>query len=289
MPCFGTRERDVVRFDAKGHPFTFRRRLAGKVLRELFTLLWAISPLRPVLRRWWPPMRQRVRSWQFRLHPADNITDRVMWVRNQPPELASIARLTLLIEGKRALVFDLGANTGVYTLALATSSGPGSRLVAFEPNPSMAQRLRTNLALNGLTDRVQVEQVALAAAAGDAVLHLDAYNLGASSLHHRQGAGLPGTIPVVTRRLADFLPPATDWPYDTFVVKADIEGYEDAVFAPFLAAVPPKFLPDAILLETALAHRWQTDIRETLRTHGYTPTFEGDDGNTLFLRRPLTL
>ena len=85
------------------------------------------------------------------------------------------------------------------------------------------------------------------------------------------------------------MPPSTDWPFDVFVVKADIEGCEDAVFGRFLDDVPTEALPDAILLETTLVHRWRFDVRETLRSRGYMPTFEGEDGNTLFLRGRLTL
>ena len=72
------------------------------------------------------------------LHPADNYTERFMWRKGMRDEAASIGRLTLLVAGKRALIFDIGANCGSFTLPLATAAGPGSRIVAFEPNPVMA-------------------------------------------------------------------------------------------------------------------------------------------------------
>ena len=114
----------------------------------------------------------------FLLHPADNYTERFMWRRGLRAEAASIGRLTLLVAGKRALVFDVGANCGAFTLPLATAAGPGSRIVAFEPNPVMAARLRTNLALNGLTESVHVVEVALGAQDGEAPLNLVERNLG---------------------------------------------------------------------------------------------------------------
>lgn len=60
-------------------------------------------------------------------------------------------------------VYNLGANIGFFTLALARLVGPAGRVVAFEPNPSAYARLRENLALNDLQARVELR----ALAAGD--------------------------------------------------------------------------------------------------------------------------
>ena len=229
-------------------------------------------------------MRRQVRSWRMLLHPGDDLTERLMWLRGQPPEMASISRLTLLVAGKRALVFDAGANCGTFALPLAEAAGAGSRIVAFEPNPVMAQRLRTNLALNGLAEQVEVVEVALAAKRSDTVLHLHGENLGASSIRPPRTTRSAATIPVVTRPLCDFLPPADARGFEIFVLKVDVEGYEDEVVAPFLEDVPPEALPDAILMETVLAYRWRVDVRQMLDGRGYTRIFEGEDGNTLFVK-----
>ena len=134
-----------------------------KLLRVLFQCLWGTGVLRPAMRRFWPAMRSQVGGHTMLLNPADNYTERFMWRKGMRDEAASIARLTLLVAGKRALILDIGANCGSFTLPLATAAGPGSRIVAFEPNPVMANRLRTNLALNGLTESVEVAEVLAAA------------------------------------------------------------------------------------------------------------------------------
>ena len=170
----------------------------------------------------------------FLLHPADNYTERFMWRRGLRAEAASIGRLTLLVAGKRALVFDVGANCGAFTLPLATAAGPGSRIVAFEPNPVMAARLRTNLALNGLTESVHVVEVALGAQDGEAPLNLVERNLGRSSLRPVDSII---AIPVAVRLLAPYLPEHSHR-YETFIVKIDVEGYEDEVLVPFLTTIP---------------------------------------------------
>jgi hypothetical protein len=51
--------------------------------------------------------------------------------------------------------YDVGANVGSYTLLAATA---GARVHAFEPSPPTAARLRRNVALNALEERVQVHE-----------------------------------------------------------------------------------------------------------------------------------
>ena len=58
------------------------------------------------------------------------------------------------------LVVDVGANAGVFTIAAALAVGAGGRVVAIEPNATVAARLMENVAENRLTDRVTVYPVA---------------------------------------------------------------------------------------------------------------------------------
>ncbi len=60
------------------------------------------------------------------------------------------------------VVVDGGACYGYFSLLAAELVGPTGRVLAFEPNPRMASLLRRNLTLNGMEDRVMVEEVALA-------------------------------------------------------------------------------------------------------------------------------
>ena len=250
------------------------------LLRILFQFLWELRSLRPIVRRFWPAKKLDVGGHVFLLHPADNYTERFMWRKGMRGEAASIGRVTLLVAGKRALIFDIGANCGAFTLPLATSAAPGSRIVAFEPNPIMAERLRTNLDLNGLTEKVEVAEVALGESNGEASLHLVESNLGQSSL---RAVDSVKSISVAVRPLVHYLPDQSQL-YDIFVIKVDVEGFEDQVLVPFLTAVPPKSIPDAILLETRNDDSWNADLRTVLKQRGFVPFFEGEEQNTLFLR-----
>ena len=207
-------------------------------------------------------------------------TERFMWRKGMRGEATSIGRATLLVAGKRALIFDIGANCGAFTLPLAASSAPGSRIVAFEPNPIMVERLRTNLELNGLTEKVEVEEIALGEYDGDAALHLVESNLGESSLRAVDSVRF---IPVAVRPLVHYLPDQSQF-YDIFIIKIDVEGFEDQILVPFLTAVPAKSVPDAILLETHKDYTWNADLRSVLKQRGFVPFFEGEEQNTLFLR-----
>src|SRR5262245_12887857 len=64
---------------------------------------------------------------------------------------------------KGGLVFDIGANVGVYTELFLKL---GARVVASEPNPECIRTLRAAMA----ADRVAIEPVALADAEGEATL-----------------------------------------------------------------------------------------------------------------------
>jgi FkbM family methyltransferase len=123
------------------------------------------------------------------------------------------------------LAVDVGANLGIYTVALA---GLGAQVVAFEPGTQARSVLEYNVALNGFGDRVRVVPWALGDRDGEAVLTttLD----GANHLEdaHR---GSHATEPVALRTLDSVAGEAPDW-FDAdgpMVVKIDAEGYDEAV------------------------------------------------------------
>ena len=251
--------------------------------RTLFNLLSRTRLLHPLVRRIWPAVQLDVGGHELLLHPADNATERFMWLRGTRREAASIGRLTLLVAGKRSLVFDIGANCGAFTLPLAETAGAGSRIVAFEPNPVMAARLKQNLVRNGLDHRVTVQEVSIAARDGQARLWIGMRNLGLSTLHV-SASSLQNSIEVPVRRLQHFLPPS-GVSYDVFVIKCDIEGCEDQALVPFLKVISDDHLPNAILVETVSSHLWRINLAAVLECRGYKAYFEGEDGNTMFLRR----
>jgi FkbM family methyltransferase len=59
-----------------------------------------------------------------------------------------------------AVVFDVGANLGFFSILSARLAGPGGRVEAFEPVPASADAIRANAALNGLAN-VRVNEAAV--------------------------------------------------------------------------------------------------------------------------------
>src|SRR6201999_566014 len=57
-------------------------------------------------------------------------------------------------------VLDIGAHRGFHSLLFSKKVGPSGKVIAFEPSPQEAKRLRTNLRMNRCTN-VQVNQYAL--------------------------------------------------------------------------------------------------------------------------------
>lgn len=67
------------------------------------------------------------------------------------------------------VVFDVGANVGLYSLAAAAASSRAA-IHAFEPTPEMVERFRTNIALNQF-DQIIVNAVAVGHQSGEIYLH----------------------------------------------------------------------------------------------------------------------
>jgi FkbM family methyltransferase len=59
-------------------------------------------------------------------------------------------------------VLDVGASFGLYTIAAARAVGAGGRVYAFEPADRTASALRLHLRWNGVADRVEVVEAAVA-------------------------------------------------------------------------------------------------------------------------------
>ena len=105
------------------------------------------------------------------------------------------------------VAFDVGANIGYFTLTFASCVGKSGQVHAFEPTPTLADRLRLNAALNCLR-QIRVNQVAIAESSGIATLHLSDEDPEANSLYPME----TGTPTVSVSRVA----------LDTYVADAGV-------------------------------------------------------------------
>jgi FkbM family methyltransferase len=116
-------------------------------------------------------------------------------------------------------VVDVGANLGFFTLLLADLVGPEGRVLSFEPNAGLADRLASSIAVNGFAGIATLHRCALGAAEGLVALDVDARSPGGGRVRE-DGAG---TLPI--RRL-DSVPEALDAEF----IKIDVEGHEQQVW-----------------------------------------------------------
>jgi FkbM family methyltransferase len=118
------------------------------------------------------------------------------------------------------VVLDVGAHLGLYSLTAASLCGSEGIVHAFEPDPRTFPYLVTNLADNGLGERVIATQQAVSDSSTQAVLFMDDSNVATTGLAPSGGSDL--TVLASCVALDDILP--TD--RRVGVIKLDVEGAE---------------------------------------------------------------
>jgi FkbM family methyltransferase len=166
------------------------------------------------------------------------------------------------------LAIDVGANVGALSLAMARSVAPHGRVLAIEPTPRTAKLLRRTCALAGLEQIIQIEECAVGATNGTAMLAIGA-TCGHNSLLPLDKA--TDNIKVRVRPLDALLPSETR----PALVKIDAEGFELEVWrgmerllreTPNLAVIV-EFGPSHLLRSGVTIEAWF----EALTAPGFTP------------------
>ncbi|HID07533.1 MAG TPA: FkbM family methyltransferase [Armatimonadetes bacterium] len=225
--------------------------------------------------RWQDSVRKRLPMLEisalghrFQVNPRDNHCEYTMWKYKRITEPKSVSVLQNAVRGKRALMYDLGANCDLFSVVIGKEIGDGSQVVCFEPNPEMATRLAKNISLNGMKDMATIQQVALGSDDGEGTLSLANKNLGHSASNNQ--------VQVPIRPLSQFTD--TSGSFQIVVLKIDIEGFEDRALIPFFANVDEQYWPQVVLIEVTSAFMWETNVVKTMQSLGYelTDTFEGN-------------
>lgn len=175
--------------------------------------------------------------------------------------------LLLKIMVPDALIFDVGANCGWYSLVLGRSL-PNAQIHAFEPIPHTCQILSRNLELNGL-DHVTVHPIGLSDIGGAREFLYTPQCSGATSL---QLTGQPGevfTVPVVTKTLDEFCGHENLIPD---FIKCDVEGAELLVLRGgerTLSEYKPILLLELLRKWAAKFHYHPNEVLDLLSRYGY--------------------
>ncbi|WP_018289983.1 FkbM family methyltransferase [Verrucomicrobium sp. 3C] len=117
-----------------------------------------------------------------------------------------------------ASYWDVGANVGFYTMLGSRLVGPGGRVVAIEPDPENANRLRAAVEKNGFRN-VEVAEVALSSSEGVMALERHGAMSRLQAAQNVDGTAMvPVTVSTMEKLAERFGVPD--------VVKIDVEGAE---------------------------------------------------------------
>jgi FkbM family methyltransferase len=126
--------------------------------------------------------------------------------------------------GPGDVVYDVGANVGLYAVLLAKRVGDRGLVIAFEPSSHTYAHLLDNIKLNRLTN-VRCFRKALGERSGHAKLYSGEVIGGASLVHIPEGKGRGEVVDIVE---GDQWVEGENLPLPR-AVKIDVEGYECAV------------------------------------------------------------
>jgi FkbM family methyltransferase len=121
---------------------------------------------------------------------------------------------------------DIGANIGYYALLAKQRVGPQDRVLAFEPHPKTASRLKKNVERSGSLD-IELFEGALSNQSGEMTLFSSLRASHGDTSLQNQGWPDAVSVRVQARKLDDILP-SDIW--SIACVEADVEGAEVLVF-----------------------------------------------------------
>lgn len=199
----------------------------------------------------------------FRLFPYNNVCEkRILFA---PRDFDEAERELLVSRLTPDFVFlDIGANIGGYSLAVAAKAGPGARIIAFEPQPEVFERLIYNIRINPFGN-VKALALAVADRDGEITLFLDPKNKGEASVKIVSADGAR-QVKVPSRALLSVV---QDEGFDHIdAMKLDVEGAEDLILKRFFADAPESLWPKLIIVERG-EDRWSSDLIGQLKRLGY--------------------
>lgn len=210
------------------------------------------------------------RGMNARFRPNGNTAEKRALLnpsRFDPTELAFIE--ASLPEG--GVFLDIGANVGLYSLVAAKAAGPKGRVLAFEANPPVMERLAFNVASNSPeeTGLAPIELIGKAVTGenGPVTFAPPAGNLGEGRVLD-DGEDEDGSFTVEGIRLEDCLVELGI--IHTDIMKIDIEGHEIHALEPFLTRASASLHPIYMIVERGSEEHWQP-LADLFRAAGYEP------------------
>jgi FkbM family methyltransferase len=162
-------------------------------------------------------------------------------------------------------VLDVGANIGLYSLALSRAVGPSGRVIAVEPDPDNLALLRRNLQQN-VCSNVTVVEDALGDESKAVLLYQSENNRGALSTTDIMGVGAQRAISVRMRRGDSLM---AEMGLTPRVAKIDVEGAEPLVVRGLGARLPQVLLFEFVPWQLRVAGHDPVTFLRALTEAGY--------------------
>ena len=245
------------------HPANRRRKVRALAVFTAWQL-WKRTTRRPITTSYW-------RGLKVRVYPDSKSAGLALYTGL--PEYDDMLFTERFLKSGD-VVIDVGANIGLYSLLAASRTG-GGRVIALEPYPVAADRLRENVALNSLHN-VEVRAEAAGAEKGSAQLTADLDTIN----HIVTGGAVAGsiTVPVLT------LDSLVESGEPVALVKVDAEGFESSVMAGAGRLLHDHAAMAWIVELRGHGGRYGTDdqmVLETFERFGYRPFHYTADQNVL--------
>ena len=218
--------------------------------------------------RFYPVLFGPLRGLQLRFGPQVTVRELLgFWERNN---FAAIMRLrdAGFLGSAHPVMYDIGANFGLYSLLFSSLLGPQGRVFAFEPGDAPRALMIDNLQRNNV-ENVVVENLACSNTAGTAEFYISKDHHHTASLRveraKRPNAELQ-TVRVRTTTLDDHWEKAAVPGERVVLLKIDIEGAADSVLPhcqKVICAQRPLFLIESHSLNEDAA------IGAMMQTFGY--------------------
>ena len=236
---------------------------------------------RSVLRRHAAPFDVQLWGTSVRLYPEANKCD--FKVLMKPAEYCrkELEFLNQHLARPGAVFFDIGANSGFFSLHTAVNAKTYRQIFSFEPNPEMIRRLGEKIshgANAALFNNAQWHlcPYALGDNDGTANLVIPERNYGEASISDGDD-GISINLRSINSVMAEHNLKRID------ALKIDVEGYEDKIMRSLFETVDQARWPKAIVIESVHDNQWQWNPIAHAKQRGYREVFKTRN-NTALIR-----
>ena len=209
---------------------------------------------------------------RVKLYPHSNQCDFKILMKPNHYCKKEMSFLDEALDSEGAVYFDIGANSGFFSLNAAVNARKKRRVFSFEPNPEMVRRIKEkfenqkNQAVLASTEWTLCPY-ALGDEDGTSYLTIPNGNYGEAHLSE-----LKEGIEVQLKSLQSVVEEHSIEKIDA--LKIDVEGYEDRIMKQLFEIMDKGLWPKAIIIEYVNKSSWEWDPVQEALSNGYIEAFK---------------